>query len=154
MKKSRGFTLLELIVTVAIAGILFGYAIPSMNTSIENSKVSSNAELVIGAFRYARNEAINRRVQVTVKKITDVHEWEVVIASGDDAGEQLKKFSPPSSGIVIKTDIGSSGITFEGTGYRVLPATANTLKVCGVNDTGRVITISVSGSASMEKASC
>ena len=65
-KRTRGFTLLELMVVVVIAGLLLGLGVPAMGDFIRNSRMTSAANDVMAALHYARSEAIKRRVPVTV----------------------------------------------------------------------------------------
>ena len=58
MKRSTGFTLIELMVTVAVAAILMGVAVPAMHSMIQNNRVTSAANSLIGAYNLARSEAI------------------------------------------------------------------------------------------------
>jgi len=60
MKRSTGFTLIELMVTVAIAAVLLGIAFPSMRSMLQNNRVTSAANSLIGAYSLARSEAIKR----------------------------------------------------------------------------------------------
>jgi len=66
--KIQGFTLIELIMTLAIAGILIGIALPSYNSTITSSRLTSYANDLVGALNLARSEAIRRGVSVTVRK--------------------------------------------------------------------------------------
>jgi len=57
---ARGFTLLELLVTVAVAAVLMSLAVPSMRELIALQRLKSiNAELVTD-LQYARSEAVSR----------------------------------------------------------------------------------------------
>jgi type IV fimbrial biogenesis protein FimT len=60
MRFSRGFTLIELIVTLTIVGILAGFALPAMTTFIKNQRVSSQVNEFIADFGFARSEAVKR----------------------------------------------------------------------------------------------
>ncbi|MEI8572788.1 prepilin-type N-terminal cleavage/methylation domain-containing protein [Methylomonas sp. LW13] len=68
---SKGFTLVELMVTIAIAGVLVGIAIPSFTSIISNNRLTTSANELVTALNLARSEAVKRGVSVTVRKIDD-----------------------------------------------------------------------------------
>jgi type IV fimbrial biogenesis protein FimT len=61
-----GFTLLELMVVLAIAGVLMAIGIPAMGDFIRNGRITAAANDVMGALHFTRSEAIKRRASVTV----------------------------------------------------------------------------------------
>jgi type IV fimbrial biogenesis protein FimT len=57
---NTGFTLLELMITIAIAGILVGVAIPSFTSIITSNRLTAYANELVTALNLARNEAVKR----------------------------------------------------------------------------------------------
>ena len=66
MKPNAGFTLIELIITVAIVAILAGVVAPGMTSFIRNNRMASQINTLIGTVHFARAEAANRRSIVTL----------------------------------------------------------------------------------------
>lgn len=64
----KGFTLIELIITITIAGILMATAVPGMGNLIRNHRLSGQANDLLADLAFARSEAIKRSVTVTVCK--------------------------------------------------------------------------------------
>src|SRR5262245_43844418 len=64
----RGFTLIELMVAIAIAALLIFLAAPSFVTFLRNSEVRSTSEAIINGLRAAKSEAArqNQRVMFTL----------------------------------------------------------------------------------------
>lgn len=63
---SQGFTLIELIVTMAVASILLGVGVPSFLEAIRDGRLSSEATCLNLALLSARSEAVRRSADVTV----------------------------------------------------------------------------------------
>lgn len=57
----KGFTLLELMLTITVAGVILGLGAPSMAEFIRNSRMTSSANDVLAALHMARTEAVKRR---------------------------------------------------------------------------------------------
>lgn len=66
MKKINGFTLVELMVTLAVAAILMTVAIPSFQNTIRMNRLSTQTSHIMTALNIARSEAIRRGVSVSV----------------------------------------------------------------------------------------
>ena len=59
-----GFTLVELLITVAIAGILLSLAFPSFQAWMQNAKIRATAEGLQNGLQLARTEAVRRNTRV------------------------------------------------------------------------------------------
>lgn len=65
-RKTRGFTLVELMVTIAIMGVMAAIAMPSMTNFIANSRIKNRADQVATLFRFAKGEAVRLNAPVLV----------------------------------------------------------------------------------------
>ena len=66
MRGSRGFTLLEVVVTMAIAAILMGLALPSFAKLINKNRLSATTSDFVIALNTARVEAVRQGQRVTL----------------------------------------------------------------------------------------
>lgn len=77
IKKLKGFTLIELIVTLVITGVIFTAGIPGLQSLLGNVSLNSNAERLVNSLAYARGEAVARVENVSVT--TTASGWIVYI---------------------------------------------------------------------------
>ena len=66
MRKNTGFTLVELLITIVIVGVLLAVGIPSLKTFMKGNQLVASTNELISAFNVARSEAIKRNGSVTV----------------------------------------------------------------------------------------
>lgn len=78
VKKSLGFTLLEVLITMTIIGILTTVAAPSFITFIKRDRLVTNSNQLHSVFKFARSEAIKRNQSVSLK--TSNKQWLVKTA--------------------------------------------------------------------------
>ncbi|MBN8447991.1 MAG: GspH/FimT family pseudopilin [Candidatus Accumulibacter sp.] len=69
---ARGFTLIEMVVVVAILGILIGLGASSYSAWIANSRIRTAAETLASGLSAARNEAIKRNRLVGFHLVSDL----------------------------------------------------------------------------------
>lgn len=63
---NHGFTMVELVIALAVAGILLGIAAPNFSDAMRNSKQIITTNELMGALRLARSEAIKRSTRTVV----------------------------------------------------------------------------------------
>ncbi len=68
-RRSAGFTMVELLVTITIATILTTVAVPSFSALIANQRAKTAASELFASFLTARSDAIMRNANVTVSPL-------------------------------------------------------------------------------------
>ncbi len=139
-----GFTLIELVIVLALVAILATVAVPSFNRLVDSNRLTGATNDLIGVVTFARSEAIRygRSVTVSPRTVTVAgaavtsYENGAEVAVGSD---QLRVTSPAATGISI-SDPGS--FSFRGNG---LATSSVTLKVCNSASEGREVNVSLGG---------
>lgn len=144
---AKGFSLVELLVTVSVVGILAAIAIPNFSSTLQNNRAETEVSDLQRALNYARLEAINRGVNVRIAPTSGTDwtaELQVTLASG--AQTVLRKVTPLSSGATLVA-ANVTAVEFNNLGGMTSPASAvamtytrgSTTKVINVCLTGRIM---------------
>lgn len=159
MQKS-GFTLVEVLVTIFILAIVIAIGVPSYQSMIRGSAMSSNSSDILTSFNYARIEAIKRAtsVQLTPQTHADWSSGLVVWLDSDedgvlDNGEELRIWETFASGTSVNSSNAATGFVFNAMG-EVNQEDQLTLCDDRVAEQGRVISVLVSGATYAEKVTC
>ena len=70
-RTQRGFTLIELMIVVAVATVLLGFGIPSMTALLNSNKLTAASNSLLSSMRLARSEAFKRGGRVVLCKSRD-----------------------------------------------------------------------------------
>jgi type IV fimbrial biogenesis protein FimT len=72
MHDKKGFTLIELMVTLVVAAILLIVGVPSFQELIKSNRMTSRVNTFVTGLHYARSEAAKRGSRVTLCKSADL----------------------------------------------------------------------------------
>jgi type IV fimbrial biogenesis protein FimT len=71
-RQQHGVTLIELVITLAIAGVLGMLAIPAFQAMLASNRTKATAESVLSGLRIARTEAIKRNVPMRFQLVSSL----------------------------------------------------------------------------------
>ena len=141
----RGFTLIELMVTVSVLAILLAVAAPSFSSFVAGQKVKSASNDLTTALILARSEAIKRNADIVIAPVTAdswASGWSVT-AAGTTLLQQQALFGVS----LTKTP---STITYRSSGR---PTATSSFEIAGAS-TVRCLSVDTSGIPSTKKAAC
>jgi type IV fimbrial biogenesis protein FimT len=156
--KQAGFTLLELMLTIALLAVVMGFGVPNMQEFVRNARMSTSANDIITDFNYARSEAVKRRVPVTLCKSQNgtacdadsaagpFNRWVIFVDDADPAlvqandgngtintGDVILRDRTLPDSITVTTIAGQTRATFLPTGFpRIETANVNRFVLCDV----------------------
>ncbi len=113
MKKISGFTLLELLVTMGIAGVAVALAVPAVTSIVQKGKMTTFGNDLVSAIHVARSEAIKRSAVACVCPSTNAmavtpacsgaDEWETGwIAFYDSSGDCVFNPADATPDVLLK----------------------------------------------------
>ena len=170
--KNKGFTILELVIIVAILSVLMAFAGPSLSTMIANNRISGGVNDFVAAMQFAKTEAAARISPVTICKKKDNSSdcdgggdwqrgWIVFVDVNSDADvdsddQILMNHEALDSRITFGgTAQVQDAITFQSSGTTSVTS-AQVLIMCderGFIDAARGVLVTITGRGSVLKAS-
>ena len=156
MKKSSGFTLIELIITVGIIGVVTAIAVPSVGVYIKNDRLTTNINTLVGHLAYARNEAVTRSTQVGLCVSDDQAtcsgtDWAlgwILFVDADsnstfNAGDEILRVKQTlQGGNTLSNSNASSVVIYDSRGFA--PSSNGSFSLCDDRTTANLKSISIS----------
>jgi len=94
--RERGFTVIEMMIGIAIVALLFKLAVPTFRIWLQNTQIRSAAHAITDGMNVARGEAIRRNVPVQLQLTT--------AGNGTGAAWTVSELPAPSgTGAVVQT---------------------------------------------------
>lgn len=169
LRRQNGFTLVELMITVVVLGVLATIAFPSFQSTIRSNRIATTSNDLIASMALARSEAVKNRRGAGVcasaggtscdgDSWTDG--WLVWADSNGDgalsAGETVLRYSPGRSALVA---VGTPdlSVSFDPRGRNRANATLDlTLRPdnCGKQPLQRTLRLSPTGQVRLLKEDC
>jgi type IV fimbrial biogenesis protein FimT len=119
MMTQKGYTLIELMTTLAVAAVLISVAMPGMQSFRQNSRLTGTANELISTMHLARNTAITTNSRVTLCASSDGDNCDLVawsegwIAFVDKDSDQ----NVDDDETVLRAGSGDDGLTISSSQY-------------------------------------
>jgi len=148
----RGFTLIEMLITLAVGSILLSLAVPAFRTFLQNDRLMTGASALSMALYAARAEAVKEDVSVQIcasangTSCSGANTWETgwIVLSTAPGATPVQVTGAMPAGTTVRAGAVNT-ITFSSTG---LASTAAAFKLCDVRGPtqARFLQLSVTGS--------
>ncbi len=161
----NGFTLVELLLVVAMFAVLLMVAVPSFNNSIERNTSRSTMADFITAMAYARSEAVRRGEEFSVITISGSADWSDgwcvlskiqadSISSGDSCTDVVSvvRVFEGYENLYVTGMSSTSRYDFDEKGH--LDSASEEIHICGTKNMGRRVLVTAMGQALAQECTC
>lgn len=141
LRNRRGITMIEMMITVVIIGIVSGMAMPRFQKAYERMQFRSTDREIYSRMRYARSQAITEKepygikINMDAKTITLFKDIYNTGAHTFDVGDSVVKVDTLPAGYdYIGTDVTNDVFFFEKNGSAYFSGTGNIVTVATTED--------------------
>ncbi|MGB5511341.1 MAG: GspH/FimT family pseudopilin [Woeseiaceae bacterium] len=169
-RRQRGFTLIELMVTIGILAIVLSIGVPSYRGVVMDNRMASQANLFATSIKLARSNAVkfqrnaivcsSTNFDATVPTCAASNDWStgwIVWVDKDrdaatDANEIISVSGPVHQASELKGSVAQ--FTYDGRGFATTAAGNLTLCDNRSGETGRIIKVNATGRTNVSQQGC
>jgi len=162
---SHGFTLIELMVTLAVLALLLAWGVPAFREMLSNNRIAEAANRLVASLHYARTEALRRNRCVRVQASGSPADWNEgwTVAANQSLGctgttyQTLRSEPGPGGSLTLSESGGATSLLYRGDGTLESPAAGISIDLCDADrtgETGRRIAVNAAGRPSVSEISC
>ncbi|HXG28157.1 MAG TPA: GspH/FimT family pseudopilin [Nevskiales bacterium] len=162
MQTARGFSVVELMVTVALLAVMATLAAPALQALLQNNRAAAIANDLVSAIRLARSEAVTRAQQVTLcptvdgVACADSTNWATGWLIRNSAGATVKAYPAITQATTGATLTGTRAtLVFEQTGFLSGAEFTFSLRISRCRgDNNRDVVVRAQGRTEVTKVAC
>ncbi len=171
MTEQDGYTLVEMMMVVAIGAILLGIGVPTLNGFVSGRQIDAQVSALAASLRLARSEAVHRGARVSICRSSNGVDCSTQASQRDWSSGWLVFEDQGARGVVDADDVVLSTQAPQPEGHRILAGGAglyvisylpsgiavgvqNNLRFLarGASEAQRVMCISITGAVRMTKS--
>ncbi len=159
--RQTGLTLIELIITVAVFIVVVSTAGPALQNVLNNNRMVSQVNTLLGDLNFTRSEAIKRGEQVTVCQsddqtscTNDPNAWHKGWIVKDAGGTLLRVHGELRGGTTLTFARGSLSYKGDGTATGLATGTFSFCVPSSGSSSGKALTVSATGRVRKSSSTC
>lgn len=156
-RRSGGFTIIELLVTMAVVAILANVAVPAFYTMQQNMRVSSASNKLHGLIHHARSAASKTQNDIHLCPVDDQWNVGVYTTAGDcstsPASDRERRTITFDSQVTVNSDWSTDGLIFKADGALISSTAITPVIIGGTSDSvaNRRLRVTTTGTSKIER---
>jgi type IV fimbrial biogenesis protein FimT len=104
-----GFTLVEIMISLVVLGVLIALAAPSFSSWLQNQQIRAAAEATLNGLQLARAEAVRRNAQVRFQFVSDLTSSCTLVTSSTDRINWVVSLGDPTGACNVTVNAAPPG---------------------------------------------